>query len=79
MSHICDSLRRLEVILSIVVLIEAIHIFRPGSHLQGGMNHFNDSYFSDFIFPFGCYFLLCASELQLPILRRWEAKFAMRF
>ena len=28
---------------------------------------------------FGCYFLLCASELQLPILRRWEAKFAIAF
>jgi hypothetical protein len=72
MSNISDFLRRLAVILSIQLLIAAIHIFRLGSHLQGGLYNFYYSYFSDFILPFGFYFLLCASELQMPILRGWE-------
>jgi hypothetical protein len=38
-----------------------------------------NSYFSDFVLPFGCYFLLCANESWMPILRRWEAKSAIAF
>jgi len=79
MSNVSGYLRRLAVIYSIVALIAAVHIFRLGSYLQGELYNFYYSYFSDFILPFGCYFLLCASELYIPILRRWEAKFAIAF
>ena len=79
MSNVSEYLRRLAVIYSIVALIAAVHIFRLGSYLKGELYNFYYSYFSDFILPFGCYFLLCASELYIPILRRWEAKFAIAF
>ena len=79
MSMVFGSARRLAVIYSIMILIAAAHIFRIGSYLQGELYNFYYSYFSDFILPFGCYFLLCANEIQLAFLRRWEAKFAMRF
>jgi len=104
MSNISDYLRRLAVIFSIVVLVAAIHTFRLGSYLQGQLYNLYYSYFSDFILPFVCYFLLCMfnlqipiisgwepllplpeflsknnSELQIPVLWRWEAKFAIAF
>jgi len=78
MSNVSDYLRRLAVIYSIVALIAAVHIFRLGSCLQGELYNFYYSYVSDFILPFACYFLLCGLE-QIPILRRWEAKFAIAF
>jgi len=61
-------LKRLAVIFGIVFLIAAIHIFRIGSYLQGESYILYYSYFSDFILPFGCYFLLCMSEIQIPVL-----------
>jgi len=77
MSNDSDFFRRLAVILSIVLLTAAIHIFRPGSYLQGEWYNFYYSYFSDFILPFACYFLLCMPAPYIPILRRWEVKFAL--
>ena len=79
MSITADFFRRLAVILSIVALTAAIHIFKLGSYFQGESNYFYYSYFSDFILPFTCYFLLCMYELYLPILRRWEVKLAIAF
>jgi len=79
MSKVIGFSRRRAVIFSIVLLIAVVHIFRIGSYLQGELYNFYYSYFSDFILPFGCYFLLCATELQMPILRRWEAKLAIAF
>jgi hypothetical protein len=79
MSSASGSPRRLAVVLSIVVLIALAHIFRIGSYLRGELYNFYYSYFSDFILPFGFYFLLCMSEPQMPILRRWEAKLAIAF
>ncbi len=79
MSSVFGSLRRLAVIFSIVILIAVVHIFRIGSYLQGELYNFYYSYFSDFILPFGCYFLLCANEPQTPILRRWKMKLAITF
>jgi hypothetical protein len=79
MSNVLGSLRRLAVIFSIVVLIAVVHISRIGSYLQGALYNLYYSYFSDFILPFGCYFLLCANELHMPILRRWKAKLAIAF
>jgi hypothetical protein len=66
-------LKRLAVIFSIVFLIAAIHIFRIGSYLQGEAYILYYSYFSDFILPFGCYFLLCLSEIQIPVLDSQES------
>ena len=79
MSDLFGSLRRLAVIFSIVVLIAVAHILRIGSYLQGEWYNFYYSYFSDFIIPFGCYFLLCANEPHIPILRRWKVKLAIAF
>ena len=61
-------IKRLAVIFGIVFLIALIHIFRIGSYLQGELYLLYYSYFSDFILPFGCYFLLCMSEIQIPVL-----------
>ena len=79
MSDLFGSLRRLAVIFSIVILIAVAHILRIGSYLQGEWYNFYYSYFSDFIIPFGCYFLLCANEPHIPILRRWKVKLAIAF
>ena len=79
MSNVSDFLRRYAVIYGLVILIAVVHILRIGSYLQGELYNLYYSYFSDFIVPFGCYFLLCATELQVPILRRWEAKLAIAF
>ncbi len=78
MSSMSDYLRRLVVIYSIVALVAVAHILRLGSYLQGALYNFYYSYFSDFILPFTFYFLLCGLE-QIPLLRRWEAKFAIAF
>ncbi len=78
-SNIFNFLKRLAVIFSIIALIAAAHIFRLGSYLQGELYNFYYSYFSDFIIPFGCYFLLCNSELHIPVLRRWQVKMAIAF
>jgi hypothetical protein len=79
MSSASGSSRRTAVVISIVVLIAVVHIFRIGSYLQGESYNFYYSYFSDFILPFGFYFLLCMNEPHMPVLRRWEAKFAIAF
>ena len=79
MSSVFGSLRRLAVISSIVALIAVVHIFRIGSYLQGELYNLYYSYFSDFIIPFGYYFLLCANEPHIPILRRWKVKLAIVF
>jgi len=68
MASYSGYLKRLAIIFGIVFLIAAIHIFRIGSYLQGESFILYYSYFSDFILPFGCYFLLCLSEIQIPVL-----------
>lgn len=79
MSSLSGSPRRLAIILSIVVLIAVAHILRIGSYLQGEWYNLYYGYFSDLIIPFGFYFLLCANEPRMPILRRWEVKWAIAF
>jgi hypothetical protein len=78
-SNISGLSRRLAVSFSIVILIAVVHIFRIGSYLEGELYDLYYSYFSDFVLPFGCYFLLSADEFWIPILRRWEAKSAIVF
>lgn len=79
MSNVISPLRRRAVIVSLMILIAAAHILRFGSYLKGELYNFYYSYFSDFILPFGFYFLLCAAERQRLILKRWEAKLAITF
>jgi hypothetical protein len=62
-----------------MAVIAIIHILRIGNYLQGELYHFYYSYFSDFILPFGGYFLLCAAEFKMPILRRWKPKLVISF
>jgi hypothetical protein len=57
-----------------MAVIAIIHILRIGNYLPGELSHFYYSYFSDLILPFGGYFLLCATEFKLPILRQWRPK-----
>ena len=59
------------IILSIVILI---HIFRIGSYLSGELFILYYSYASDFIIPFGYYFLLCIVDKTIFI-EKWYLKF----
>jgi hypothetical protein len=79
MRNVVGPSRRLAVIFSIVILIAVAHVFRIGSYLEGESYDLYYSYFSDFVLPFACYYLLCAEESWMPILRRWEAKSAIAF
>lgn len=67
------------VIISIMILIALIHVFRIGSYLQGEWYNLYYSYFSDLILPFGFYFLLSADEVRIPVLRSWKVKSAVAF
>ena len=79
MSNIPSFSRRRAVVVGIMLVIAAAHIVRVGSYLPGEYYNLWYSYFSDFILPFGCYFLLCMSEEQIPVLRHWEVKWAFAF
>lgn len=79
MSNGIDFSGRRAVIFGIMILIAAAHILRIGSYLEGTLYNFYYGYFSDFVLPFGCYFLLCAAEQQTPFLKRWEVKSAIMF
>ena len=54
--------------------IALIHIFRFGQALTGFAKQLYYGYFSDFVLPFGLYFLLSMSETQIPALGKWHAK-----
>jgi hypothetical protein len=69
--------RRGAVSLGVVAAIACAHIFRIGSYLGGNIYNLYYSYFSDIAIPFGCYFLLCATELKLPMLKSWRTKLAI--
>jgi hypothetical protein len=62
-----------------MAVIAIIHILRIGNYLSGELYHFYYSYFSDLTLPFGGYFLLCAVEIKLPILRHWKRKLVISF
>jgi len=79
MSSFIGNPRRRAVVFSIVILIAVVHIIRIGSYLQGELFSLYNGYFSDSVLPFGCYFPLCESELQMPILKHWEANLAIAF
>ena len=70
---------RLIVGISIMLLLALVHWFRVGSYLSGDLYILYYSYASDLMLPFGCYFLLCMNEIQLPFLRHWFTKAAVVF
>jgi len=74
MSDIHKHPRRIAVIISMMLLIALAHIVGVGRHFQGVLFNVLQSYFSDIVMPFGFYFLLCADEQWIPVLRRWEVK-----
>jgi hypothetical protein len=65
---------RTVVIVSIVLTIALVHAFRLGTCLDGIYFTLYYSYFSDFILPFGMYFLLCLNDQTIPILSDWRVK-----
>ena len=67
------------VILSIMALIAALHIFGPARMAVGFWHDLYYSYFSDLAMPFAFYFLLCAAESQFHFLRRWWIKAILVF
>jgi len=71
--------KRSVIIISIMILIALIHVFRLGSYLQGEWYNLYYSYFSDLILPFGFYFLLSSDEVRIPVLRNWKMKSAVAF
>ncbi len=79
MTNIAGFNRRRAVIVSIMLLIAFAHIIDIGRQLQGTAFNLFKSYFSDIVMPFGFYFLLCADEQWIPVLKRWEAKLVIMF
>jgi hypothetical protein len=58
MSNVTSLPKRRAVIVGIMIVIAATHVFRIGSYLHGELHNFYYSYLSDIVLPFGCYFLL---------------------
>lgn len=71
--------KRQAVVISIMLLIAAAHIIGLGRYLPGELSNLYSSYFSDFILPFGFYFLFCMAEENIPLLRRWQVKLGVTF
>ena len=70
---------RRGVIVLIMSVIPAIHLFRPGSHFQEPFFTLYSGYFSDIVLPFGGYFLLCAAADKIPILENRLLKIGFTF
>ena len=62
-----------------MLIIAALHALRVGSYLQGRWYILYYSYFSDFILPFGFYFLLCINDHSIKFLRSWHIKALLIF
>lgn len=71
--------KRQIVVVSMMLLIAAAHIIGIGDYLPGELYKLYYSYFSDFIMPFGFYFLFCMAEQHIPVLRRWQVKLGVTF
>ncbi len=71
--------RRTVVVVSIMVLIALVHLFRVGTYLRGSLFTLYYSYFSDIVVPFGMYFLLCLSEVHVRSLGDWRVKAMLVF
>lgn len=71
--------KRMMVVVGMMLLIAVAHIIGPGRYLPEKLSRLYYSYFSDFILPFGFYFLFCMSEKSIPLLRRWQVKLGVTF
>ena len=71
--------KRRMVVVSMMLLIAAAHIIGIGNYLPGELYKLYYSYFSDFIMPFGFYFLFCMAEQHILVLRRWQVKLGVTF
>ena len=73
------SIPKILVILLMQAAIALIHVFRLGQIFQGQAYNLYYSYFSDFILPFGAYFLLSLNEVAFSFLRKWYVKAGLIF
>ncbi len=73
------SLPKILVIILIQIAIALIHVFRLGQVFRGQAYNFYYSYFSDFLLPFGMYFLLSLNDVAIPVLRKWYVKAGLIF
>ena len=58
----------------VMLTMALIFGFRIGSHLNGDLYIYYQSYAGDFLLPFAAYFLLCMIEIQFQFLRKWFVK-----
>ena len=65
--------------ISIMLVIALIHVFRIGSYLDGVLFILYYSFFSDIIIPFGMYFLICLNEGRSRWLKDWRVKSLLVF
>lgn len=70
---------RIALIVSILLVIALVHIFRVGTYLRGSLFTLYYSYFSDIVIPFGMYFLLCLEDVYFRFLRDWRVKAMLVF
>lgn len=67
------------IIVLIQIAIALIHVFRLGQIFQGQAYRLYYSYFSDFILPFGAYFLLSLNDMTISAFRKWYVKAGLVF
>ena len=73
------SRNRKVIVVSILLVIALIHLFRAGTYLQCRLYMLYYSYFSDVIVPFGFYFLLCLNDIRYHFLSDWRVRAALVF
>ena len=73
------SLPKILFVILIQVAIALIHVFRLGQIFQDQAYNLYYSYFSDFILPFGAYFLLSLQETTISVFRKWYVKASLIF
>jgi len=70
---------RAAVVVSILLLIVLVHVFRLGTYLRGSLHALYYSYFSDVVIPFYMYFLMCLTDAHVRFLRDWRLKAMLVF
>jgi len=70
---------RAAVVITVMLVIALIHVFRVGTYLDGTLFTLYYSYFSDIIVPFGMYFLLCLNDVFIRFLQDWWVKALLVF
>ena len=73
-NHQLHNRNRRLVGIIILLIIASIHIIGIRKYLSDDLRILYSSYASDFMLPFGMYFLLCISELNIPYLHKWYLK-----